>query len=205
MSGACWSDERIWGNLGEWLGENQQARSRRRVIAPHFLEDEEMTTKDEDPRVEDSQYRQPFATASEPEAIRAPQQIRFVPKRACEGADPVKGRHFLLCPHAQCDAIAALDAVVPRLAFAKSKRCLSQMAAEAPVTTDATLTRDLRKSLAARKSIQTVGDFLNALMAHGVTLDTPLASIEFGIALTGNGLLDIAYEDGVIDIREGKG
>jgi hypothetical protein len=36
-----------------------------------------------------------------------------------------------------------------------------------------------------------------------VTLDTPLASIEFGIALTGNGLLDIAYEDGVIDIREG--
>jgi hypothetical protein len=72
-----------------------------------------------------------------------------------------------------------------------------------PVTTDETLTRDLRKSLAARKSIQTVGDFLNALMAHGVTLDTPLASIEFGIALTGNGLLDIAYEDGVIDIREG--
>jgi hypothetical protein len=71
------------------------------------------------------------------------------------------------------------------------------------VTTDETLTRDLRKSLAARKSIQTVGDFLNALMAHGVTLDTPLASIEFGIALTGNGLLDIAYEDGVIDIREG--
>jgi hypothetical protein len=48
-----------------------------------------------------------------------------------------------------------------------------------------------------------VGDFLNALMAHGVTLDTPLASVEFGISIHGNGLLDIAYEDGVIDIREG--
>jgi hypothetical protein len=70
-------------------------------------------------------------------------------------------------------------------------------------TTDETLTRDLRKSLAARKSIQTVGDFLNALMAHGVTLDTPLASIEFGIAHGGSGLLEIDHEETGIEIREG--
>lgn len=71
-------------------------------------------------------------------------------------------------------------------------------------TTDATLTRDLRKSLAARKQIETIGDFLNALMAHGVTLDTPLSSVEFGIAQSGDGLLVIEYEDGAIDIREGR-
>ena len=73
-----------------------------------------------------------------------------------------------------------------------------------PTTRD-TLSRDLRASLAARKSIETVGDFLNALMAFGVTLDTPLSSVEFGIAVGGNGRLVIEYEDGVIDIREGRG
>ena len=73
-----------------------------------------------------------------------------------------------------------------------------------PITTDETLAHDLRKSVAARKSIQTVGDFLNALMAHGLTLDTPLSSVEFGIAMGGNGRLVIEDVDGAIDIREGR-
>jgi hypothetical protein len=73
------------------------------------------------------------------------------------------------------------------------------------ITTDDTLKRDLRASMAAHTAIATVGDFLNALMAvHGLTLDTPLASIEFGVAATGNGKLTIDETDAGVEIREGR-
>lgn len=72
------------------------------------------------------------------------------------------------------------------------------------MTTDATLDLDLRRSLGISKPIETVGDLLNALMAHGLTLDTPLASIEFGVRVLGNRRIEIKRAFDGIEIREGS-
>lgn len=70
------------------------------------------------------------------------------------------------------------------------------------VTSDTSLERDLRASWAARKPIETIGDFLNVLMARGLTLDVPLASIEFGISQYGDRRIVIDETPEGVEIRE---
>lgn len=76
------------------------------------------------------------------------------------------------------------------------------------ITTDKTLMRDLRASLAAHEGVAcglTWGSFKWAMAQLGVRDDDALASIEYGVSrLGGNGKLyrDDA-EDG-IEIREGR-
>lgn len=70
------------------------------------------------------------------------------------------------------------------------------------VTEDSTLKRDLRASLAFGKPVTTIGDLLNVLMALRLTLDTPIASIEFGIKQRGSRRLHIEDTDEGIEIRE---
>lgn len=57
------------------------------------------------------------------------------------------------------------------------------------VTTPFTLKTDLRDTLRLRGVAVggTVGDFLNALMALGIKLDDPLASIEWRVSQFGTG------------------
>lgn len=80
--------------------------------------------------------------------------------------------------------------------------------ADRHVTTNRTIGRDLRASLAARTGVRagcTWGDFTRAVEGLGVRENDQLASIEYGVAQDGNGLLLMDTDDaGCVDIREGR-
>ena len=73
-------------------------------------------------------------------------------------------------------------------------------------TTNRTIARDLTASLTAREGVpggHTLGEYKAALSALGLTDDTRIASIEWGISQSGNGrvILDVTSEG--IELREG--
>jgi hypothetical protein len=75
------------------------------------------------------------------------------------------------------------------------------------VTTDATIARDLERSLAARGvpvRVATLGALLDAIEALGVKREDELTAIEWRIASTGNGRLVVTWEDGAASLIEGK-
>jgi hypothetical protein len=76
------------------------------------------------------------------------------------------------------------------------------------ITTDATLAKDLRASLAARTGVSagtTWGSFKWAMAVLGVRDDDTLASIDYGTArLGGNGTIVREDADDGIEIKEMK-
>ena len=72
------------------------------------------------------------------------------------------------------------------------------------ITTPATLEADLRASLAARghDAGYTFGQFWDACMAAGATRETPLVSIEFGVARYGQRRIVVSFEADGMEVRE---
>lgn len=74
------------------------------------------------------------------------------------------------------------------------------------VTTNGTILRDLQASLRQRgyQALPgTVGDFIGALQALGVTLNDEIGSIEVGVSATGTGRIVVERDEhGFIEIRE---
>ena len=84
---------------------------------------------------------------------------------------------------------------------------LTHPSSEPRGTTDKTIVRDLRASLAVRrgaKSGETFGDFLAGVRSLGVTDDMPLSMIEFGVSQLGNGYITVDTNENGIEIREGR-
>lgn len=58
------------------------------------------------------------------------------------------------------------------------------IAAKPGTTSPFELRETLKRSLAARRRVETFGEFIDACLAHGVRLTTPIEAIEFGTAQT---------------------
>jgi hypothetical protein len=74
-------------------------------------------------------------------------------------------------------------------------------------TSNATIVRDLRASLAVRRGLAfdgTVGGFFAAVYALGVTNDMPFSMCEFGVSQLGNGFVTVDVEEDGVAIREGR-
>ena len=66
--------------------------------------------------------------------------------------------------------------------------------------------RDLQHSLTLRRGAAggtTLAEWLDALLSLGVSLDMPLASIEWGVSRYGNGRVTVDTSEDGLELREG--